>query len=303
MFGRVAGRLVLAALLGAIPSAVLGQSADHVVVVLDDSGSMGDRMRRQSGVTRMQAAKQALNTVLASLDTSAQVGIVRLNGDPSWVVPMGAVDFDRTRDAIARIVPKGGTPLGAFMKVGADALLEARARDHYGTYRLLLVTDGEAGDARVVRRYLPDVLSRGITVDVIGVDMASDHSLATQVHSYRRADDPDSLTAAIQEVFAETRAADAGASDVSDFELIAALPDACAQAALVALAEAGNHPIGSRAADNASQAGDDGEPLAHSPGSSGNGVSVLGLVVLMMVVLVFAVLAGLVRTAVRILKD
>jgi hypothetical protein len=129
------------------------------------------------------------------------------------------------------------------MKIAADALLTLRDRERYGTYRLLIVTDGEATDAERVEAYLPDILSRGITVDVIGVDMQDDHSLATKVHSYRRADDPASLTRALQETFAESSGApdDAG---TSDFEQLAPIPNEVAVAALAALTVSGNHPIG-----------------------------------------------------------
>ena len=39
---------------------------------------------------------------------------------------------------------------------------------------------------------------------IIGVNMKSDHTLATKVHSYRRADDPSSLTKAFSDVFSPT---------------------------------------------------------------------------------------------------
>jgi uncharacterized protein YegL len=218
-------------------------AADHVVVVLDDSGSMGGQMQRQTRVTKISAAKTALISVLETLPTDAKVGIVRLNSSPAWVVPLGPVEHESTRSAILGIEASGGTPLGRFMKIGADALLQARQAEHYGSYRLLIVTDGEATDARLVERYLPDILSRGLTVDVIGVELAERHSLATQVHSYRRADDPKMLATAVREVFAETSATASDAGE-SDFELLAAIPGECAMAALVALAESGNQPIG-----------------------------------------------------------
>ncbi|MEM8678677.1 MAG: vWA domain-containing protein [Planctomycetota bacterium] len=223
-------------------------AADNVVVILDDSGSMRDSMGRRRGqrLTRMDAAKSALVTVLEQLPEDAHVGIATLNrkvrGQGHWIVPLGPVDVEAARNAIGQVQADGGTPLGEFLKRGADALLEKRAAEHYGTFRLLVVTDGEANDGTLLESYLPDVLSRGITVDVIGVDMDSDHSLATQVHSYRRADDPESLTEAVQEVFAETTGG--SAQDGSDdFELLQPLPDDVAQAVLLSLGESGNQPI------------------------------------------------------------
>ena len=131
------------------------------------------------------------------------------------------------------------------MKRGADVLLDARRKQFgYGTYRLLVVTDGEAGDARLVEAYTPDIISRGITIDCIGVEMASRHTLATKVHSYRNANDPESLKQAISEVFAEVASGDAGQTGEDAFELIADLPEATASAMLKSLSTSGNQPIG-----------------------------------------------------------
>ncbi len=290
--------LLLACLSLAPPPVTAGQ---NVVVVLDDSGSMGDRMRSNRQTTKIAAARSALISVLETLPEDAQVGIVVLNQRPSWVVPLGPVEKESTRRAIMNTQANGGTPLGQFMKIGADALLEAREKDHYGSYRLLIVTDGEAGDARLVKRYLPDILGRGITVDVIGVDMAARHSLATMVHSYRRADDPKMLATAVREVFAETTATGADAGE-SDFELLQAIPSQLASAALLALAETGNHPIGEapptanggrRNVMGSDASSSDGGPNAtNRPGRLG----IFGLFVLLMVV---AALFNMMKAAMR----
>lgn len=234
--------LVLATLLMAATAVEAGQ---NVVVVLDDSGSMMESMRSGPGLTKMEAAKGALLTVLDSLPPDAKVGVVRLNGPlgGEWVFPLATVDRNAIRTAIQSVRPIGGTPLGERMKTGADALLALRDQQHYGSYRLLIVTDGQASDEYRVNQYLPDILRRGIWVDVIGVDMEGDHQLATQVHTYRRADDPESLEQAIREVFAESTGGPGDADD-SDFEWLAAIPDEVAVAALDALTKSGNYPIG-----------------------------------------------------------
>ena len=176
-------------------------ASQYVVVVMDDSGSMDNRMRSRR-VRKIDAARDAMRTVLSRVSTDAEVGVLGLNG--GWILPLGPVDQAGIASAAGRLQARGGTPLGASMKTATDALLNRRAERHYGSYRLLIVTDGEAGDRNLVDAYLPDIMSRGILVDVIGVDMRSDHSLATRVHSYRRADDPDALATAIKEALAES---------------------------------------------------------------------------------------------------
>ena len=79
---------------------------------------------------------------------------------------------------------------------------------------------------------LQEEKARGITIDVIGVEMASRHTLATRVHSYRNANNPESLRQAISEVFAEVASSDGGTAGEDAFELIADLPEVTASAML-----------------------------------------------------------------------
>lgn len=234
-----AAMLMLAASLFASTYASAQQT---VVIVFDDSGSMDETMR-STGVRRIDAAKRALSNVLEQLPADTQVGVLALNsrvaGSP-WVVPLGTID-PSWRANVASLEAVGGTPLGEYLKAAADALLEARARQIYGEYRLLVVTDGEANDSDLVDTYLPQVLARGLTIDAIGVDMESDHSLATKVNSYRRADDDSSLQEAISQVFAETSLDDLNAS--GDFEMLEGLPDGFAEQAIAALTEVNNEPL------------------------------------------------------------
>ena len=241
----------LGAWLGAVSASIwampLGQAqvqvTDNVVVVVDASGSMGANMAG-TGRDRMSVAKDALKQVLDQIPDTTHVGILVFpRGD--WVYPLGPRKDSMLAGAIDSIQSGGGTPLGDYMKRGADVLLDARRKQFgYGTYRLLVVTDGEAGDARQVEAYTPDIISRGITIDCIGVEMASRHTLATKVHSYRNANDPESLKQAISEVFAEVASGDAAQTGEDAFELIADLPEATASAMLKSLSTSGNQPIG-----------------------------------------------------------
>jgi hypothetical protein len=236
---------LLGAVLAGLWAAPLGQAqvqvTDNVVVVVDASGSMGAPM---GGSTRMSVAKDALKQVLKQIPDTTHVGIL-VFPQGNWVYPLGPRKESMLAGAIDSIQSGGGTPLGDYMKRGADALLEARKKQFgYGTYRLLVVTDGEAGDARQVEAYTPDIISRGITIDCIGVEMASRHTLATKVHSYRNANDPESLKQAISEVFAEVASGDAGPGGENAFELITDLPEATASAMLKSLSTSGNQPIG-----------------------------------------------------------
>src|SRR5690606_31118262 len=105
---------------------------------------------------------------------------------------------EATKNAIASVrTGPHGTPLGQFIKIGADRLLQVMEKQHgYGSYKLLIVTDGEATDGGLMNRYTPDVVSRGITVDVIGVGMDRDHSLKKHARAYYDAQNPEQIVVA-----------------------------------------------------------------------------------------------------------
>ena len=215
-------------------------AAQKVVVLVDDSGSMLDRMRHQR-IRKMDAAKQSLRVVLEKLPADAGVGVLALN--QGWVIPFDEIDRNQLKKRINQLRARGGTPLGMRMREASDKLLELRTNDPYGDYRLLVVTDGEASDQNLLDTILPDIMSRNFVVDVIGVDMESEHSLATAVTTYRRADDPSSLEEAIAESLAESDDSNVVGAE-SDFELIAGLPVDLAPVLIASLTSVNNDPIG-----------------------------------------------------------
>lgn len=223
----------------------VASAQQNVVIIIDDSGSMAVRLRANTRISRMAAAQDALIQVLRDVPDNSQVGVLALNSkgqSGNWVIPMGPLDRGDVEQQISSIRANGGTPLGAAMKVALNTLLESRQRQMYGTYRMLIVTDGEAGDPELVERYVPIARGRGFLLDVIGVDMPGDHSLATQANTYRRADDAASLAAAIADVFAET-AEESGDAGQSDYDLLAPLPAEIASVALSSLSQVDNSPV------------------------------------------------------------
>ena len=200
---------------------------DNIVVILDASGSMQDKFSGDRTKSKMEAAKAALQEVLSKVPDDTHIGLLVFSGANirnEWVYPLGPKDTEKLIAAIHLPQPSGNTPLGKYIRIGANRLLEQREKQYsYGNYRLLVVTDGEASDADKVKHYTPEILNRQIRIDVIGVDMQTDHMLAKVVDSYRKADNPGELIAAVSEILAETgdTGTDVGGEDA--FEYIAPL--------------------------------------------------------------------------------
>lgn len=246
---------------GLFPATLRG---DQVVIVLDDSGSMNERMQG-SRTSRLDAAKKALSQVLQQIPPGTNVGVLLLNGAgrDHWLVPLGPLDAAGAIRKINGMKANGGTPLGDAMRIAADQLLQARTKSVYGTFRMVVVTDGEATDPQLLAQFLPDILSRGLVVDAIGVDMKTDHALATRVHSYRRANDEASLQSAVAQVMAEN-AGDDQSSTEEDFALLSALDEIDVSEVLKALATPNNQSITGVAARSIGT----GTPGAFSPPSN-----------------------------------
>ena len=169
---------------------------------------MKKNFRGDQTKSKMDAAKEALKEVLAKIPDNTHIGLLVFSGSNiqnDWVYPLGPKNTEQLLAAIELPLPGGGTPLGKYMRVGANRLLEQREKQYnYGNYRLLIVTDGVAQDEEKVAQYTPEILDRQIRVDVIGVDMQTDHLLAKDADSYRRADNPGELVAAVTQILAET---------------------------------------------------------------------------------------------------
>ncbi len=238
---------------------------DCVVIVLDDSGSMNEEF---GGQRRMDAAKRGLKVVLRSVPKATWVGLLALNA--GWAYPLGARDDAVLNVRIDDIETSGGTPLARNIKAGADRLMQEREKQFgYGSYRLLVVTDGqETSDPGLIEAYPPEVRSRGLTLDVIGVGIGEGHSLRQHRRSYRSADNPGELERAIREVFAE-RIDPSDQTGGEAFALIAGLDPGVAQAMITSLGKLPNHPIGEQPPAASSGGGGSSSPGAGGGGGGG----------------------------------
>jgi hypothetical protein len=89
--------------------------------------------------------------------------------------------------------------------------------------------------------YLSDILSRGLTVECVGVMMAEEHALAKRVHRYMRADDPNSFKESASKIIPEVQNTKDG---VGSFDDLLGLPPQVCKAVIDTLSTSGNYPIG-----------------------------------------------------------
>lgn len=229
------------------------KSDDNIVIVFDTSGSMDTHMRsaRQS---RMEVAQKALTDVLSQVPSGTNIGILTFRG---WAYELGPVKGAELTAAISGCSSNGGTPLYAYIKTGASRLLQERQKkDNIGYYKLIVVTDGFAQDVGLNEDtkfrdgslklgVLKDVISRGIMVDTIALEMESDHPLKNQINgTYMKGDDLKSIHQSLKKAIAEVgfNGDDTITGDI--FSEIGQFPDNFSVAVIKGLTEFRNHPIG-----------------------------------------------------------
>jgi Mg-chelatase subunit ChlD len=126
------------------------------VVLLDVSGSMADEVSESGGGQKIDIARRATMDLLGQFDRYAKahpdepvvVGLFEFSGErergPNTreVIPLQAPNLAHAEEALARMTPQGGTPIGDALVVGKRALdMTGFTRRH-----LLVVTDGENTD-------------------------------------------------------------------------------------------------------------------------------------------------------------
>ncbi|MBK1787154.1 vWA domain-containing protein [Prauserella cavernicola] len=117
-----------------------------VMVTVDASGSMADEV--EAGLTKMDAAKEALNTLVDGIGADAELGLqvygsqgATVDGGPGCddiltEVPVGPMDAAEVKSKVAALTPTGETPIGESLRQAAAELPET------GPRAIVLISDG-----------------------------------------------------------------------------------------------------------------------------------------------------------------
>ncbi|MGY5123344.1 vWA domain-containing protein [Streptomyces nigrescens] len=131
----------------ATPTRAPAAEGSGMVMVLDSSGSMA--RKDGSGGTRIDSARKAVGTVVDALPDGYPTGL-RVYGadkakgcdDTRLAQPVAALDRAGIKRAVARVEPKGDTPIGLSLRKAAADLPRA-AGGSIGKRTILLISDGE----------------------------------------------------------------------------------------------------------------------------------------------------------------
>ncbi|MEM1398880.1 MAG: vWA domain-containing protein [Pseudomonadota bacterium] len=166
-------------------------------IVLDDSGSMG---------SQMEPAKSAVLQALGSMAAQDRVAVIALN--KGVVLPFTPVEDAEAplRNALQRVHSDGGTPLtGAVANAKQMLEGEAAAARSFGTYRMIVTTDGEADDGRALTNVIEEIAAvTPIQIATIGIGIHGGHVLRRDdLGSFVDVSNVEALASALQDAIAE----------------------------------------------------------------------------------------------------
>ena len=172
------------------------------MIVLDDSGSMG---------SDLEQAKAAVLEAVRMMDPNDRVDVLALNA--GLVLPFETVEdaADILPGRLSPLRSTGSTPLGPALSAARDLLSEEAARSRsFGTYRIIVTTDGAADDPDLlVREVIETVNKTPVQVATIGIGIGRRHVLNAEGHtSYVAVDDVGKLAQALQAAVAENASFD-----------------------------------------------------------------------------------------------
>ncbi len=187
--------------------------ADNWEFVLDASGSMGSSACGTGGNARMETAKDGTMKFSRSLPESANLGLIVFSdhdrgGIQEWL-KLGTGAGNRTEfiKLVSGIRPYGGTPLRSAIELGVAALnRQSQMQRGYGTYHLVVVTDGDADVGQDPSNYVKKlVATTPISVHTIGFCVDGRHSLDIKgVTQYASASNPQTLEQGLKAILAES---------------------------------------------------------------------------------------------------
>lgn len=145
-----------------------------LVLVLDKSGSMGERQR--SG-TKLDAARRAAVAAVQLLGPDDQVGVLAFDAEPRWIHPLAPLgDRSQILQSLARLGADGGTELGPALDEALGALEGVQAMVRHA----LVLSDGKSNpwdfDSLVEQ-----AARRGITVSSVAVGPDADADLLARL--------------------------------------------------------------------------------------------------------------------------
>ncbi|MEQ6886406.1 vWA domain-containing protein [Salicola sp. Rm-C-2C1-2] len=182
----------------------------NYMVVLDMSGSMATPECAGSHESKAHAAKAAMERWLAGVPDEANLGLIVFGQQGTSIrTPLGRNNRDPFLEAVHDASPEGGTPLQSAVAMAHQELERgARRQRGYGTYRLVVITDGEHSQGEDPRKEVGRIAghpANPIEIHTLGFCIEDSALNQPGTTIYRSAQNPEQLAQGLDSVLAESR--------------------------------------------------------------------------------------------------
>lgn len=183
--------------------------AKNYYIILDTSGSMSKYECSESG-SKMQTAKNSLMSWVEQIGADSNIALLAFRDKSvEEVLPLRQNSKAYQEEFVRSVLmerPSGGTPLGQSLQK-AHSVLKSQAQSQlgYGEYHIVVVTDGAASDANLMKKAVQNIFKTPVLLHTIGFCIGGDHALNQPEHArYVSAMNQDELTSSLQSVLAES---------------------------------------------------------------------------------------------------
>ncbi|MDO8523713.1 MAG: vWA domain-containing protein [bacterium] len=189
------------------------------LVLLDNSGSMRESECSADNKEKFEVAKDAIRRFAISVPLEENLALAAFGDDGAKMfVPFGSGKAQREEflAALERVEANQGTPLRHALASASRMVSEQASRQFgYGTYRIIILTDGQSTDGDPTLTAIGVVEFTPIEIHTVGFCLPSTderHSLDVAGYTrYTTASNPDELARALASVRAEAPVFDATA--------------------------------------------------------------------------------------------
>lgn len=182
---------------------------DNFMVVLDMSGSMSAGNCAGSHPNKAEAARVAITNWMKSITRDANLGLIIFDSEGTSVrVPLGRDNRDVFQEHIARSSASGGTYLQTALGLAHEELTRrARYQQGYGTYRLVVITDGDHSQGEDPTEEVTRIAGNPANpIEIHTIGFCIDDSALNQpgITRYHSAQNPRELAKGLDSVLAES---------------------------------------------------------------------------------------------------
>ncbi len=148
----------------------------NIIIIFDDSGSM--RVKAKNKKSRLSRAKESTIKFVSHLPNNYNLGFYGLNH--GYKFPLQAVD-EKSLKQITKIIStmraKGSTPIAKAINKMVNKMQKQKSiQAGYGTYTIVIATDGAANKQNEMLKAVDKAIDEGIEIKTIGIDIGS-HTL------------------------------------------------------------------------------------------------------------------------------